>query len=83
MPKSLDDRLHNAGCQSTRVRVLASRYPDKLEPLINIYEELALRAEEDEDFMPKFDALCEAWYLGKVEDDYEAIKKLEKDLKAV
>lgn len=83
MPKLLDDRLHNAGCQSTRVRVLASRYPDKLEPLINIYEELALRAEEDEDFMPKFDALCEAWYLGKVEDDYEAIKKLEKDLKAI
>ncbi|WP_427144068.1 hypothetical protein ACQCLI_12775 [Pseudomonas nitroreducens] len=83
MAKSLDDRLHKAGCQSTRVRVLASRYPEKLEPLVASYEKLSVKADSDMKFQPKFDALCESWYLSKIEDDDSAIAQLDKDLKSV
>lgn len=83
MAKSLDDRLHNAGCQSTRVRVLVSRYPEKLEPLVKIFEAMSPNAEKDMAFQPRFDALCESWYLSKIEDDSKAIEQLTKDLKAL
>lgn len=80
MTNKLDNRLHKAGCQSTRVRVLASRYPDRLEPCVALYEKFSPLAEDDLKFQDKFDALCESWYLSKVEDDEEAIKTLQKDL---
>lgn len=83
MAKSLDDRLHKAGCQSTRVRVLASRYPAKLEPLVALYEKHAPKAEKDDAFQEKYDALCEGWYLSKITDDGQAIDQLTKDLKAL
>jgi hypothetical protein len=73
MANSLDDRLHKAGCQSTRVRVLASRYPKEMEPLVALYEKFAPKAEKDDSFQPKFDALCESWYLSKTTDDKQAI----------
>lgn len=81
MAKSLDDRLHKAGCQSTRVRVLASRYPAEMEPLVALYEKFSPKAEKDDDFQPKFDALCEGWYLSKTTDDKQAIAELSRDLK--
>lgn len=81
MSKSLDDRLHKAGCQSTRVRVLASRYPDKLESLVAMYEKFAPKAEIDDAFQSRYDALCEGWYLSKITNDDQAIDQLTADLK--
>lgn len=78
--KTIDDRLHDAGCQSTRVRVLAARYPDKVEPLVETYERLSPRAEKDMMFQPLFDAVCESWYLNEETDDDQALNRLKNDL---
>lgn len=81
--QTLDDRLHAAGCQSTRVRVLAAHHPDLVEPLVALYEKLSPRAEKDMAFQPLFDAICETWYLSEVTDDGKALEQLNRDLSRI
>lgn len=81
--KSLDERLISAGCQSTRVRVLAVDHPKELIDLVGRIESLAKSVEGDGVKEAIFDAICESWYLSDVEDDQAAIAKLRKDVAGV
>lgn len=80
MNLSLDQRLHMAGCQSTRVRVLASRNPSVMEPLIYRIEILGKVAEGDNAKEAEFDTICESWYLSDTQEDEEAIRLLNSDI---
>lgn len=77
-----DQRIIDLGCYSTRVRVLGSRYEERLAPLISRMEKLSAQAELNDIAMKIFDALCETWYLGDIEGDEEAIKRFESDIKS-
>jgi hypothetical protein len=80
MAQSLDQRLHAAGCQSTRVRVLASRYASEVEPVIMRIEKLSARAQGNNAMEAAFDAICESWYLSDEKDDAAAINLLKTDV---
>jgi hypothetical protein len=80
MAQSLDQRLHTAGCQSTRVRVLASRYASVMEPLILSIEILGKVSEGNNAKEAAFDTICESWYLSDTQEDEEAIRLLKADI---
>jgi hypothetical protein len=80
MTESLDHRLHSAGCVSTRIRVLASRYPDKMEAVVTRIEKLAEAVEGNGDMEETFDIICVTWYLSHTADDSEALRQLKADL---
>lgn len=80
MAQLFDSRLSQAGCVSTRVRVLASRYPDKMEPVIERIEQLAEAVEGDDSMEEAFDAICVTWYLSDLTDDAKALKQLKADI---
>jgi len=80
METSLDKRLHAAGCQSTRVRVLVARRPGELAPLVARIERLGRLAAGDDARESAFDAICETWYLADEENDEAAVRALKADL---
>ncbi|EJC62452.1 hypothetical protein QWA_10304 [Alcaligenes faecalis subsp. faecalis NCIB 8687] len=75
-----DKRIIDLGCFSTRVRVLGSRYQERMTSLIERMERLAPLAENNNTAMEAFDSLCDTWYLGEVEDDQAALKQFEADV---
>lgn len=83
MDKSLDARLIAAGCQSTRVRVLAHRRPEVMASVVERFESLSKKVAGDATGETSYDHLCEAWYLADEVDDAEALAKLLSDLKRV
>ena len=78
--KTLLERLHEAGCVSTRVRVLANKYTIKMTPLVSRIERLAKNAHGDNKKEDAFDAICQSWYLSDINDDAEAMKQLRSDI---
>lgn len=80
MEQTLDARLTGAGCVSTRVRVLASRYPDEMEDIVKRIEKLSQKVQGDDKMEESFDAICVTWYLSDFEDDKAAIRKLSSDV---
>jgi hypothetical protein len=80
MATTLDTRLIKAGCQSTRVRVLATDHPSDLEGIVSRIEAASKKAAGDGDKEAAFDSICESWYLSDETDDKKAIAKLRKDL---
>jgi len=74
--ESLVSRLHLAGCVSTRVAVLASQHPEKMEPLVIRIEKLAEIAEANDAFHEDFDSICVTWYLSDDKDDNAAMSIL-------
>ena len=75
-----DSKLSGAGCVSTRVRVLASRYPDEMEPVVERIEKLAEAVQGNELMEEAFDAVCVTWYLADTTDDAEALNRLKADI---
>lgn len=80
---SLELRLHQLGCESTRVRVLVGRYPDKLEPLVARMESLAATVKGDNRLEDEFNVLCNTWYLDDENDDQKAIAMLKSHIAEV
>jgi hypothetical protein len=80
MARLLDSRLSEAGCVSTRVRVLASRYPDEMEPVVTRIEKLAEAVQGNDALEESFDIICVTWYLSDTADDAEALRQLKADL---
>jgi hypothetical protein len=80
MVRLLDSRLSEAGCVSTRVRVLASRYPDKMEPIVARIEKLAEAAQGNDMMEEAVDDICVTWYLSDTTDDAEALNQLKADI---
>lgn len=76
--KSLEGRLDAAGCMSTRVAVLTSQYPDKMESVVARIEKLAEIAETNNAFHEDFNNICNTWYLSDDEynDDKIALRTL-------
>jgi hypothetical protein len=80
MATTLDTRLIKAGCQSTRIRVLATDYPSDLASIVSRIEAASKKAAGDGAKEAAFDSICESWYLSDETDDKKAIAKLRKDL---
>jgi hypothetical protein len=80
MAQMLDGRLSAAGCVSTRVRVLASRYPGEMEPIVARIEKLAQAVQGNDAMEEAIDAICVTWYLSDIADDAEALRKLKSDI---
>lgn len=80
---SLRTRIINAGCHSTRVRVLIQSFPKQMANIVKRYEAASKKASGVDQFEAVFDTICESYYLADVEDDAEALKQLELDLTAV
>ena len=80
MVQLLDRRLNSAGCVSTRVRVLASRYPDEMEYVVTRIEKLAEAVQGDDAMEEAFDGICVTWYLSDNADDSNALRQLKADL---
>jgi hypothetical protein len=80
MVQLLDRRLNSAGCVSTRVRVLASRYPDDMESVVTRIEKLAEAVQGDDAMEEAFDGICVTWYLSDDTDDANALRQLKADL---
>lgn len=78
--KKLAERLVEAGCQSTRVRVLVSKDPESGEDIVGRYEALKGMTEGKDELEEAFDKLCQSWYLDNVKSDEEARKKVDQDL---
>ncbi|GEM_PF-4554006 len=86
MPGELSERLLNAGCYSTRLRVLATNNPQEMKELVTVYERMAKKADENpdgEEFFVRFDSMRDSWYLSELHDDEAAIRQLKIDLNAV
>ena len=83
MADSLEKRLVKAGCQSTRVQVLAVDYPDEFRDLVTRIEAVSKKASGHTMKERAFDAICESWYLSEEEDDKKAIAQLKRDLASV
>lgn len=81
--RPFDKRIIDTGCVSTRVRVLGSRYQDRMTPIVERMERLGRLAESNDRVLEIFDPLCTTWYLGEVEEDEAAIKRLEADISTV
>ncbi|MFK4132243.1 hypothetical protein ACI2KR_08110 [Pseudomonas luteola] len=80
MRTTLEDRLIKAGCHSTRVRVLASRHPVEMEPIVCRYEDLHSKVEGMGNIEERYYDLCEGWYLTDELDDQQAIRLIARDL---
>jgi len=83
MADLLDARIINSGCLSTRVRVLASRMPREMEPLVERIETLSHRASGDDSKETAFDDLCESWYLADEDNDRVALQQLRVDIERI
>lgn len=80
MVRLLDSRLSKTGCVSTRVRVLVSRYPDEMEPIVARIEKLAAAAQGNDVMEEAVDGICVTWYLSDTTDDAEALNQLKADI---
>jgi hypothetical protein len=80
---SLRARIINAGCHSTRVRVLIQNFPEKMAGIVERYETASKKASGVGQLEAVFDAICESHYLADVNDDAKALKQMESDLAAV
>lgn len=83
MTDNLDKRLINAGCHSTRVRVLAVDFPGEFKDLVARMEEASQKASGNTLKERVFDALCDGHYLSDEEDDKKALAQFKKDLAEV
>jgi uncharacterized protein (DUF1697 family) len=80
MAQMLDGRLSAAGCVSTRVRVLVSRYPGEMEVIVERMEKLAQAVQGNDAMEEELDGICVTWYLSDIADDVEALRKLKSDV---
>lgn len=80
MADNLDKRLIEAGCHSTRVRVLAVDHPEEFVDLVARIEAASKKASGDTMKERAFDAICEGSYLSDEEDDEKALSQFKKDL---
>lgn len=83
MAESLEKRLVKAGCQSTRVQVLAVDHPKEFADLVARVEVASKKANGDTMKERAFDKICESWYLSDEDDDAKAIAQFKKDLVVV
>lgn len=83
MADSLEKRLVKAGCQSTRVQVLAVDHPKEFAELVARVEVASKKAAGDTMKERAFDRICESWYLSDDLDDAKAIAQFKKDLAEV
>jgi hypothetical protein len=84
LEKKLRDRLHKAGCQSTRVAVLLGKMSDDdAEKIVVRYEKLSKKVEGNDKQERVFDVICESWYLNDDDNDEDSVKQLKKDLSRI
>lgn len=80
---TLRTRVINAGCHSTRVRVLIQNLPEQMADIVDRYEKASKKAAGVGQLEAIFDKICESWYLDDVDDDLQALKQLKADLAKV
>lgn len=80
---TLRSRIINAGCHSTRVRVLIQNLPDQMAEVVGRYERASKKAAGVGRLEAVFDTICESWYLSDVDDDQNALTQLKADLARV
>jgi hypothetical protein len=83
MDSSLRTRLIQAGCHSTRVRVLIQNLPEPMAEIVERYEKASKKANGTGKLEAIFDTICESWYLEDIDDDKQALKQLKADLTRV
>lgn len=93
LPKPMRDAVLDTGCQSTKVRILADKYPSDVTPLLKrmaAMKEITDRHKTSNQAIRIYDNLCESWYLSDVDDDKAAlvqfksdVAQAERDLKAI
>lgn len=83
LPKPMRDAVLDTGCQSTKVRILADKYPSDVTQLLKrmmAMKHITDTKKTSNAAIRIYDDLCESWYLSEYNDDKEALKKFQSDV---